>query len=99
MEASLAMLVVVDPVGGETQEAIEQMARAFDPNLIFESAGKGPGPPDSLHGVANRRGIPSLNIGMGKIGFYESSTRRGTDGVLNVLKHLENARWQARDQT
>lgn len=89
MEASLATLVVVDPVGGDTQQRIEEMARAFNPNLIYVSAGKGGGPPDSLHGVANRRGIPSLNIGMGKIGFYESATRRGADGVLNVLRHLK----------
>ncbi len=89
LEASLATLVVVDPVGGEVQNKIEDMARAFNPNLIFVSPGKGEGPPDSMHGVANRRGIPSLNIGIGRIGFYEEYTRRGADGVINVMKYLK----------
>lgn len=90
MEASLAMLVVVDPVGGEVQKTIEEMAKAFNPNLIFFSgvtAGKDTS--NSLHGFANRNGIPSINIGMGKIGFHEESTKRGTDSVLNVLKYLK----------
>jgi predicted deacylase len=89
MEASLAMLVVVDPVGGEVQKTLEQMAKAFNANLTFFSgvtAGKNTS--DSLHGFANRNGIPSINIGMGKIGFHEKSTMRGTDSVLNVLKYL-----------
>ncbi|MBI4446296.1 MAG: succinylglutamate desuccinylase/aspartoacylase family protein [Acidobacteria bacterium] len=89
MEASLAILVVVDPVGGETEKTITEMARAFNPNLIFVSAGKGEGPPNTMHGVANRKGIPSLNIGMGKIGFYEESTRRGADSVFNVMRYLK----------
>ena len=89
MEASLAMLVVVDPVGGEVQKTVEEMANAFNPNLIFvTSVTAGKDTSDSMHGVANRRGIPSINIGMGKTGFHEASTRRGTDSVLNVLKYL-----------
>jgi predicted deacylase len=82
--------VVVDPVGGEVQKTVEEMARAFNPNLIFFSgvtAGKDTS--DSLHGFANRNGKPSINIGMGKIGFHEESTRRGTESVLNVLKYLK----------
>jgi predicted deacylase len=65
------------------------MANAFNPNLIFvTSITAGKDTSDSMHGVANRRGIPSINIGMGRIGFHEGSTRRGTDSVLNVLKYL-----------
>lgn len=90
LEASLAMLVVVDPVGGEVQQTIEGMAKAFNPNLIFfSSVTAGKDTSHSLHGAANRNGKPSINIGMGKIGFHEESTRRGTDCVLNVLKHLK----------
>src|SRR5262249_41684169 len=64
LEASLAFLVVVDPVGGEVQKTIEEMAKAFDPNLIFFSAvTAGKDTSNSLHAVANRNGKPSINIG------------------------------------
>lgn len=88
-KSTLAALALVDSESApEVLAAAKGMAEAFNPDMIVMSRPKGGGPPQGLFQVACRAGAPSLLVGMGKNGFVEEDTERGTRGVLNVMRHL-----------
>jgi uncharacterized protein len=88
--STLAALAGIDGAANpDVVEAASGMARAFDTDLLIIMQPKNDGPPGSLFQVASRRGVPSLIIGMGQMGFNEGDTARGARGVLNVLRHLK----------
>jgi predicted deacylase len=88
--STLAVLVLVDELAPpEILEKTKAMAEAFNPDMIVLSKPKGGGPPRGMFQVASRNGCPGLLVGMGKSGFVEEDTIRGTRGVLNVLRHLD----------
>jgi predicted deacylase len=88
-KSTLAALALVDSeTSPEALQAAKAMAEAFNPDMIVMSKPKGGAPPQGLFQVLSRAGAPSLLVGMGKNGFVEEDTERGTRGVLNVMRHL-----------
>lgn len=89
LRSTLAALALLDEgAPADVLEAAKAMAEAFNPEMIILSKSKGEGPPQGMFQVASRNGCPALLIGMGKNGFVEEDTVRGTRGVLNVMRHL-----------
>lgn len=87
--STLAALAGIDGAApAEVVAAARGMAEAFNTDLIIVMQPKDDGPPKAMFQVASRSGAPSLIIGMGRMGFNEEDTERGSRGVLNVLKHL-----------
>ncbi len=88
-KSTLAALALVDSeTSPEMLEKTKALAEAFNPDMIVMSKPKGGGPVQGLFQVASRAGTPALLVGMGKNGFVEEDTERGTRGVLNVMRHL-----------
>lgn len=87
--STLAVLAMVDK--GAEDDVVEEsrlMAEAFGPDLIVMSAPKPGQPPRGMVQVAGREGKPGVMIGMGQMGFNEDDTLRGSQGVINVMRHV-----------
>lgn len=87
--ATLATLAHLD---GGSEPAIfsraMDMARAFQPQLIVIQEAKTNSPPRGLAQAACRRGAVGIYVGLGQMGFNENDTKRGTEGVLNIMRYL-----------
>ncbi len=87
--ATLATLAHID--GGSEPDIFARtrdMAAAFGPQLIVVQEGKPGQPPRGMAQVASRRGAPGIYVGMGRMGFNEEDTARGTEGVFNIMRLL-----------
>ncbi len=87
--ATLATLAHIDG-GGEPAvfARARALAAAFGPQIIVVQE---PRPDQSQLGmaqIASRDGKPGVYLGLGRLGFNEADTARGTAGVLNMLRHL-----------
>ena len=87
--ATLATLAHID--GGckpEIFSKAKEMATAFHPQLIVVQEAKPGSQPRGLAQSACRRGAVGIYIGLGQMGFNETDTIRGTDGVFNIMRYL-----------
>jgi predicted deacylase len=87
--ATLATLAHID--GGCEPEIFSKakaMATAFQPQLIVVQEAKPGSPVRGLAQAACRNGSVGIYIGLGQMGFNEQDTLRGTDGVFNIMRHV-----------
>ena len=90
INATLAVLASIDASADpRIRSETEAMARAFGPQLIVVHEQKKKGNGMSMAQAACYNSAPGIYIGMGQVGFNDSDTRRGTEGVLNVMRHLK----------
>ncbi|MBL8120483.1 MAG: succinylglutamate desuccinylase/aspartoacylase family protein [Anaerolineae bacterium] len=88
--ATLATLAHID--GGCKPEIFakaQDMATAFQPQLIVVQESKPGSQPRGLAQAACRREAVGIYVGLGQMGFNEQDTVRGTAGVLNVMRHIK----------
>jgi predicted deacylase len=87
--ATLAILAAVDGTAApEVLVAAKAMAEAFQPEVIVVHEPKPGHPAEGLMQAASKRGLPSIYLGIGQMGFNDADTTRGVWGVINILRHL-----------
>lgn len=81
--------IFLPPPSTEVWKETLEMARAFSPDFILEAEEGVYVLEGTLHVTAAQHGIPAFGLELGEGGRVEADAiDRGTEGVLNVLRHL-----------